>query len=249
MDNLRQFNYIATHDATRVLNRFSNFFHWYYFPQDDAFAPSKFLGYKQTTIDNYRGLGSGGITQAALTKFFDNVDKSSQQFTELYQKLSDFAASLGKSVNRKTLLGQGEIYVPKEQYFQEQSEYSQQFFDAVASDVAALSEESDMQHTEGRKVLALTSRYERNPVLRAKAIKIHGTICKVCGFDFETHYGERGRNFIEVHHLEPLASLDEPSTINPAVDLTVLCANCHRMIHRYKYQVLSIEELGQIWKK
>ncbi|EPR65481.1 hypothetical protein ADICYQ_5402 [Cyclobacterium qasimii M12-11B] len=32
---------------------------------------------------------------------------------------------------------------------------------------------------------------------------------------------------------------------SPAEDLTVLCANCHRMVHRRKDIVLSLEELKQ----
>ncbi|HTC00437.1 MAG TPA: hypothetical protein VK705_07125, partial [Ferruginibacter sp.] len=70
---MRQFTYIVKQDKTRVLNRFSSFYHWYYFPKDDSFAPSKFLGYKDTTIQNYHGSGSGSETQIVLGKFFDKL--------------------------------------------------------------------------------------------------------------------------------------------------------------------------------
>ena len=36
------------------------------------------------------------------------------------------------------------------------------------------------------------------------------------------------------------------SFVNPATDLSVLCANCHSMIHRSKTSTLSIEELEAI---
>lgn len=42
---------------------------------------------------------------------------------------------------------------------------------------------------EGRRIQYLTSRYERVPANRQAAIRIHGTVCQVCGFDFYRHYG------------------------------------------------------------
>jgi len=54
------------------------------------------------------------------------------------------------------------------------------------------------------------------------------------GFDFESKYGDLGQNFIEVHHKRPLSQLTENKTFSFDVfkDFDVLCANCHRMIHR-----------------
>lgn len=54
--------------------------------------------------------------------------------------------------------------------------------------------------------------------------------CEVCGFDYEAVYQERGRDYCEVHHRTPLHE-SGPTKTNLA-DLAVLCANCHRMIHR-----------------
>lgn len=56
--------------------------------------------------------------------------------------------------------------------------------------------------------------------------------CEVpgCGFDFAAVYGELGAGFAEVHHLRALAEMDGPVETTLA-DLSVVCANCHRMIH------------------
>lgn len=62
---------------------------------------------------------------------------------------------------------------------------------------------------EGKKVQYYTTRYERKPKNRKAAIKIHGTRCMACGFDFEKVYGERGKDYIEVHHVVPLADRAE----------------------------------------
>jgi len=71
--------------------------------------------------------------------------------------------------------------------------------------------------------------------------------CEVCGFSFVESYGERGRGFIEAHHKKPLASLKlgDETTVN---DLALLCANCHRIIHRGD-KTLSVDALRSLWKK
>ena len=55
-----------------------------------------------------------------------------------------------------------------------------------------------------------------------------------CQLDFAERYGPIGKGFIEAHHLKPLSSLTEGSTLtyDVAKDFAVLCPNCHRMIHR-----------------
>jgi len=101
-------------------------------------------------------------------------------------------------------------------------------------------------NTEGRRLMYYTTKYERSLKNRNKAIDIHGTICKGCKFDFEKTYGERGKGFIEIHHLKPLSDLNEEIEVNPEEDLVPLCSNCHRMIHRKKKEILTIEELQRI---
>lgn len=76
---------------------------------------------------------------------------------------------------------------------------------------------------------------ERDRKLRAKKIKEtlaqHGCVaCEVCGFDFERVYGSRGAQYAECHHVVPLHASGETTT--RLADLAVLCANCHRMVHR-----------------
>ncbi len=100
--------------------------------------------------------------------------------------------------------------------------------------------------SEGKKTLYYTTRYERNPKNRQQAIAIHGTKCMACGFDFEEFYGERGKDYIEVHHIVPLASRDQQIDIDPKTDLVVVCSNCHRMIHRRKNDILTVEGLKKI---
>ena len=76
-------------------------------------------------------------------------------------------------------------------------------------------------------------RIERNQQLAKEVKNLQGTICKICGFDFEQAYGEVGRGYIEAHHLVPIAQAKGTKrTLDPAADFAVLCSNCHRMVHR-----------------
>lgn len=99
---------------------------------------------------------------------------------------------------------------------------------------------------EGKAKYENSKSYERNLTNRREAIRIHGTKCSVCGFDFEKVYGKRGIGFIEVHHLTPLSESNSEITVNPLTDLMPVCSNCHRMIHRDRSHFLSVVELKVI---
>ncbi len=99
---------------------------------------------------------------------------------------------------------------------------------------------------DGKKRLYYTTRYERSAKNRDMAIKMHGTVCQGCGFDFGKTYGEIGRGYIEVHHVKPLCEGEGSVPINAETDLICVCANCHRMIHRRKDSVLSLKELQKL---
>jgi len=119
--------------------------------------------------------------------------------------------------------------------------------ESVASDIE--SEETDVNAVEGKEKYYFIKKYERNPRNRAVAIKIRGLNCYACGFNFQEVYGELGKGFIEVHHVVPLSSLKEEVVVNPETDLVPLCANCHRMIHRKKEEILSVDELKELIMK
>ncbi|WP_406726788.1 HNH endonuclease [Streptomyces sp. GD-15H] len=93
----------------------------------------------------------------------------------------------------------------------------------------------DYSAPEGRLLMSRHRRRERNKGLRKKKIaavlRQGGTLaCEACGFDFEEVYGDRGSGYIECHHVVPLHEAGEGRT--KLSDLALICANCHRMIHR-----------------
>jgi hypothetical protein len=105
-----------------------------------------------------------------------------------------------------------------------------------AEDPAAFAEE--LEALEGEKRQQMVNHRKREATLRAKKVadvlRRHGCLaCEVpgCGFDFAKAYGSLGKEYAHVHHLNPLASREQPQQTRLA-DLAVVCANCHAMIHR-----------------
>jgi 5-methylcytosine-specific restriction enzyme A len=73
-------------------------------------------------------------------------------------------------------------------------------------------EEEAVEAEEGRLLTRLHRTRERSRKLveqrKQKALAEFGRLrCEACRFDFQQHYGDRGRGFIEVHHIKPLATL------------------------------------------
>lgn len=106
--------------------------------------------------------------------------------------------------------------------------------------------------SEGRPIWKLHKSRERNSKLtREKKDKIlmeTGKLeCEVCKTDFEKLYGSIGYGFAECHHVNPLSLRDsnEETTLD---ELAILCANCHRMIHRQQPWI-SVEELKKVFNE
>jgi len=120
--------------------------------------------------------------------------------------------------------------------------------ETIISDAMNPDEEpsSTASRKEGAAKTVISTQYERDPQNRLDAIRIHGHQCVACELDFGQVYGEWGDGYIEVHHLTPLADVDEDHEVNPETDLAPVCANCHRMIHRRRGRTLSIDELKEM---
>ncbi|MCS6627910.1 HNH endonuclease [Roseibacterium beibuensis] len=90
---------------------------------------------------------------------------------------------------------------------------------------------------EGTPVLKAHLRRERRSagiarMLKRATLKRTGRLaCEVCDFDFASTYGGPGSGYIEAHHIVPLSEADE-GVITRITDLALVCANCHRMLHR-----------------
>ncbi|HOF15970.1 MAG TPA: DUF3427 domain-containing protein [Bacteroidales bacterium] len=84
---------------------------------------------------------------------------------------------------------------------------------------------------EGTSKRIEVSIYKRSMEARQKCIDLKGCFCHVCGFDFEKTYGKIGENYIHVHHIKPIATINGEYEVNPIQDLVPICPNCHAIIH------------------
>lgn len=106
--------------------------------------------------------------------------------------------------------------------------------------------------SEGKKVIRQHYERERDrsiiklAIQRTKAIRGE-VVCEICTFDFEKRYGIRGLDFIEGHHKKPISELGDEGGQTSIDDIALVCANCHRMIHRKK-PWLTIAEMKSIIK-
>jgi 5-methylcytosine-specific restriction protein A len=83
----------------------------------------------------------------------------------------------------------------------------------------------------------------RNGALSKKVKRLLGYECQACNIDLYIAYGAIGENFIEAHHILPLASMPAEGAELSIEDFAVLCPTCHRMIHRLGCP--SIDQLKQ----
>ena len=110
-------------------------------------------------------------------------------------------------------------------------------------------EDEDEGDTEGRILKRVHCQRERSKKLPKKkkkqVLRDTGKLaCEVCLFEFCTDYGELGATYAECHHTVPVSELD-PGQKTKLSDLAILCANCHRLIHRRR-PWLTLDELKVI---
>jgi len=115
-------------------------------------------------------------------------------------------------------------------------------YSSVSNDIQ-LEDEDESEFPEGRVLYRLHRQRERNTnLVKKKKATAESLSCEVCGFDFLATYGEIGRGYIECHHTLPISDYSSGQKTK-LQDLVLVCANCHRMLHRRR-PWLSISELA-----
>lgn len=112
----------------------------------------------------------------------------------------------------------------------------------VSNDVVTEITESFL---EGKSKDITQTRYERNPEARKRCLKHYGYFCRVCEFNFEQNFGEVGKGFIHVHHINQISEIGKEYEVDPIKDLIPVCPNCHAMIHS-KRPAYTIDEIKEI---
>ena len=76
-----------------------------------------------------------------------------------------------------------------------------------AIDPSRVLENEINEYWEGKIGQVTITTHERSAEARNKCIRIKGIKCAVCGFDFESTYGELGKGFIHIHHVNPISNM------------------------------------------
>jgi len=104
---------------------------------------------------------------------------------------------------------------------------------------------------EGQVLYKLHKVRERNREIvgrkKEQALSLYGKLsCEACVLSFDEFYGDIGKGFIECHHLTPLSKLriDTRTTLD---SLSLVCSNCHRMLHR-RIDTISVQDLRMMIK-
>jgi len=113
---------------------------------------------------------------------------------------------------------------------------------AVLPPIAA---DAELSAVEGDPRMFFHLRRERDPAIaqakREAAQAADGRLqCEACGFATQVTFPGLGGEVCEIHHRLPLASASEAVDTH-LEDLAVLCANCHRAIHRTN-PLMSVED-------
>ena len=103
--------------------------------------------------------------------------------------------------------------------------------------------DENLVFSEGKLRLVAHYARERNPAIiklkKQKAIADNILFCEICNFSFVKTYNI---DFIECHHKTPISETGETET--RLQDLALVCANCHRMLHKkIDGEFLSIQQL------
>ena len=199
--------------------------------EQHLFAPSRFAGYSQCTLEKHMAFPNkdGKITTPQISRLLGKplpnstaepayialckvagVDPSGKERTYWHLELPTDLLS--------AFLSSGEVGFP----------------DEVG------------RYVEGATKRVLVNAYERNATARSACLSHYGYNCSVCAFNFESDFGEEiGGGFMHVHHVKPISVQGGEYTVNPIEDLRPVCPNCHAMLHKSD-PPFTIEELREI---
>ena len=107
-DNAVRFQHYLKNNE-QIRHKLSQYKHWYYFPKQDIFAPSLFIGYKNNTYNSEAAhAGDGRETEKALAHFFRKLKPSDDQqdyYIDLfYDKLAQLLIKYGKKIKANSVI-------------------------------------------------------------------------------------------------------------------------------------------------
>lgn len=200
-------------------------------------------------------LRSAGLAKyAAISDSFRNADGVALKLQNLHAAITGNASGLSSSIGDRTVAS--EFQYPDARH--ELTDVAQAIRNAMNSvDTTKQSTNPydvpiDAEFKEGETVTRTHQLRERDKSVRRKALdrclKKHGKlVCELCGFDangIDTAFAD---SMFEAHHIVPLSEATGQRNTRLS-DISLLCACCHRFIHRLiasKKQWMTISEARQ----
>jgi hypothetical protein len=113
--NAKNFQNVWEHPDSAAYGSISFFSDWYYLEEEGGiFAPNKFIGYKDTKIENYhliRKKGHGSNTKKVLDEFFEK--SNGERRDDLYDKLVKLVRKKSNKELSRKIETKGGIYIKK----------------------------------------------------------------------------------------------------------------------------------------
>jgi len=191
------------------------------------FAPSRFLGYINNSLEKHNKFEEkhGTLTNAAIIKV---LKQKLIPNSELENRYVQYCYSINL----------------------EPTNYTDRKYWSLNLDIDFdKNKEIAGEFPEGKIVERIHRSRERSSKVISAAksnfkLKNGRVFCEVCGFDFEKEYGDIGIDFIEGHHTIPVSEMKENHKTSP-VDIVLLCSNCHRMAHK-KRPWLTLDKIKEL---
>lgn len=198
------------------------------------FAPSRFIGYADNKLDIHKE--SPDKDGRETNKAIDSIlGKKYIVDHQLEAKYFDYCHSLGIQPNNTGSFGAQRKFwkIQIEKEFKSNIDLTGEFPEGKLVERTHKSRERNYQVIQ----LAKQNFKRQNGQL----------YCQICNFNFETYYGQIGKDFIEGHHTIAVCDMT-PEHKTKVEDIAILCSNCHRIVHK-KRPWLSMSELKEILKK
>lgn len=205
----------------------------YQIDKELRFAPSRFIGYINNKLDkHFASLEKDGRkTNKAISNILGNKPLLAEN---LNLKYLEYCKKLGIESSENGSFGAPRKFwkLTIENDFDNNTDLAGEF-------------------PEGKIVERMHKARERNSqviiIAKENYKKLNGRLfCQVCGFDFEEVYGNVGKDFIEGHHTIAVCDMT-PEHKTKVEDIAMLCANCHRMVHKNR-PWLKMNDLDKLIK-
>ena len=218
---------------TKALVKRGTCFVAYKIDKELRFAPSRFIGYVDNKLGKHTASDSkdGRETNKVIIQILGTQPQPNDKLNDKYL---EYCNRLGIQPSEKGAFGAPRKFwqLDIDREFENNEGLTGEFPEGKIVEITHKARERNSQ------VIALA---------KEKFKKQNGRLfCQVCGFDFEKTYGDIGKEFIEGHHTIAVSEMtaDHKTKVE---DIAMLCANCHRMVHK-KRPWLTMKDLNKLIK-